>query len=268
VKRIVAALVLGVSLGVSLAACSGSSNPAPTPTTPTNFTVAVTSPDSMVYFTAFEQMTATASDGRALTGTWTTDNQSVATVSPTGLVTPTGAGQATVTFTASTGQTGSKLLRALPNLNGTFSGQYAVISCTQSGQVANSNICGIFPVTSQPSYTFNWTQSVDMLSGRFFLGTTEFDNITSTIDLAGNFTFESHAAGTGTSLIDATWNAFSHNPGTLGGNLTSIWTATGLSGQATVTGLIINFNKTASVPQPALPLTLQDAVSARPGGRR
>ena len=251
-KRIVATL----GLALSLPACGGSSNPAPMPTTPTTFTVGVTSPDSMVYFTATEQMTAVASDGRALTGTWTTDNPSVATVSPTGLVTPTGAGQATVIFTASTGQTGSKLLRALPNLNGTFSGQYAVISCTQSGQVANSNLCGIFLVGSQPSYTFNWTQSVDVLSGRFFLGTTEFDNITSTIDLAGNFTFESHAAGTGTSLIDATWNAFSHNPGTLGGNLTSIWTATGLSGQATVTGLIINFNKTASVPQPALPLTL------------
>jgi hypothetical protein len=58
---------------------------------------------------------------------------------------------------------------------------------------------------------FNWTQSVDVLSGRFFLGTTEFDNLTSTIDLAGNFTFESHATGTGTSLIDATWNAFSYH---------------------------------------------------------
>jgi hypothetical protein len=251
VKRIVATLVLGVTLP----ACGGSSNPAPTPT-PTNFTVGVTSPDSMVYFTATEQMTAVASDGRVLTGTWTTDNPAVATVSPTGLVTPTGAGQSTVIFTASTGQTGSKLLRALPNLNGTFAGQYAVTSCTQSGQVANSNLCGIFAIGSQPSYTFNWTQSVDVLSGRFFLGTTEFDNITSTIDLGGNFAFESHAAGTGTSLIDATWNAFSYHPNTLGGNLTSIWTATGLTGQANINGLIVNFNKTASVPPRALPLSL------------
>ena len=250
-KRSVAILVLSLSLP----ACGSSPATMPTTPTPTTFTVGVTSPDSMVYFTATEQMTAVASDGRALTGTWTTDNPVVATVSPTGLVTPTGAGQSTVIFTASTGQTGSKLLRALPNLNGTFAGQYAVISCAQNGQVPDSNLCGIFAVGSQPSYTFNWTQSVDVLSGRFFLGTTEFDNISSTIDLAGNFTFESHAAGTGTSLIDATWNAFSHQPGTLGGNLTSIWTATGLSGQATITGLILNFHKTASVPQSALPLT-------------
>jgi Bacterial Ig-like domain (group 2) len=251
VKRIVAALVLGVSLP----ACGGSGNPAPMPTAPTAFTVGVSSPDSMVYFTATEQMTAVASDGRALTGTWTTDNPSVATVSPTGLVTPTGAGQSTVIFTASTGQTGSKLLRALPDLNGTFTGQYAITFCAQNGQVADSNLCGVFPIGSQPPYTFNWTQSADKLSGRFFLGTTEFDNITSTIDLGGNFSFESHAAGTGTSLIDATWNAFSYHPNTLGGNLTTIWTAAGLSGQANINGLIINFNKTASVPRPALPLT-------------
>jgi hypothetical protein len=260
VKRIAATLVLSVSLP----ACSGSSNPAPTPTPPTNFTVAVTSPDSMVYFTATEQMTAVASDGRALTGTWTTDNQSVATVSPTGLVTPTGAGQSTVIFTASTGQTGGKLLRALPDLNGTFTGLWAVTSCAQTGQVANANLCGVFPVASRPSYTFIWTQSVDVLSGRFFLGPTEFDNITSTIDLGGNFTFESRAAA-GTSLIDATWNAFSHQPKTLGGNLTTIWTATGLSGQANINGLIVTFAKTASVPQPALPLTLQDARRAVAG---
>jgi hypothetical protein len=222
----------------------------------------------MVYFTASEQMTAVASDGRALTGTWSTDNTSVATVSQTGLVTPTGAGQATVIFTASTGQTGSKLLRALPDLNGTFTGQYVVTHCDQNGQVTNSNLCGIFPVGMLEPYTFSWTQSVDVLSGRFFLNTTEFDNITSTIDLGGNFTFESRAviaAGTGTNFIDATWNAFSHLPNTLGGNLTTIWTATGLTGQANINGTIGSFRKTASVPQRALLLTLQDARRAVTG---
>jgi hypothetical protein len=81
-------------------------------TAPTNFTITVSSPNTFVLFTATEQMTATASDGRALTGgTWSSDNTAVATVSTTGLVTPTGGGQATIIFAASSGQVGTKLLR-------------------------------------------------------------------------------------------------------------------------------------------------------------
>ena len=70
-------------LVIVLSACSGSSSLS----APTNLTVTVSSPNTNVLFGATEQMSVAASDGRALTGTWTSDNTSVATVSSTGLVT-------------------------------------------------------------------------------------------------------------------------------------------------------------------------------------
>ena len=261
-KRVLATLVLGVCIS----GCGGSNgNGGSTPTAPTNFTITVTSPNTNVLFGATEQMTATASDGRVLTGTWSTDNTSVATVSTTGLVTPAGAGQATVIFSASTGQSGTKLLRGLPSLSGTFTGNYSVTSCTQSGGVALANLCGSATVGTLAPYTFNWTQSVDVLSGRFFLGTIEFDNITGTISLGGSFTFKARAAGTGTTLIDATWNLTASQPNRLGGTLATIWTSTGLSGQANINGSISTVSKTASVPLRALPRTLDDAIRAFTG---
>jgi uncharacterized protein YjdB len=75
----------------------------------------VTWPNAIVLVGATEQMTATASDGRTLTGTWRSDDAAVAMVSSTGLVTATGAGQATIIFTSSSGEVGqcSTLLGAV-----------------------------------------------------------------------------------------------------------------------------------------------------------
>src|ERR1035437_10758805 len=174
---------------ISAAACGGSTSTSPTPT---NLTVTVSSPSSNVLFGATEQMTAVASDGRALTGgTWSSDNTAVATVSSTGLVTPTGAGQATIIFIASSGQGGHKLLRGLPNLNGTFTGNYTVTSCTASGELARMNSpCFANRAGTSGSYTFILTQSLDVVSGRVVLDSVDsFTNISGTIGLAGSLTF-------------------------------------------------------------------------------
>jgi uncharacterized protein YjdB len=101
----------GVLLLLILAsACGRNSTTSPTPT---SVTITLTSPNTIVLVGATEQMTATSSDGRTLTGTWSTDDTAVATVSNTGLVTATGAGQATIIFTSSSGRVGAKLLHVL-----------------------------------------------------------------------------------------------------------------------------------------------------------
>lgn len=252
---------------MSLSACGGST------TAPTSFTITVTSPDTNVLFGATEQMTASASDGRALTGgTWSSDTPSVATVSPTGLVTPTGAGQATVIFTASSGQQGTKVLRGLPNLNGTFSGTYTVTSCTMTGQVAEgtSECFGVRAGTSA-LYTFTFTQSADVVSGRFVLASplqTEFDNLSGTIGLGGNLTLNTIVAFTGlppAPVTTATWTITVPNPQTFGGTFTSMLTETGLSGYVDITASIGTDSQTASLLQRALPLTLKDAIRALTG---
>jgi hypothetical protein len=116
-----------------------------------------------------------------------------------------------------------------------------------------------------PLYTCNFTQSVDVVSGKFFLGTIEFDNISGTIGLGGNLSFNARATGTAPVIIDVTWNLIQSRPNTLGGDVAQVWTATGLSGQANVNGSISTFSKTASIPLRALPLTLEDAIRALTG---
>jgi len=255
-RRVLAALVVGASLS----ACGSNSSPA----APSNFTISVTSQNTNVLFGATEQMVATASDGRSVSGgTWSSDNPAVATVGTTGSVTPTGAGQATIIFTASSGQVGTKVLRGLPNLSGSFSGNYTVNNCSQTGQVALANICG--SLGSQAPYTFTFTQSVDVVSGRFFLGTVEFDNISATIGLGGNLSFSGRAITGGSAIVDATWNLTASKPTTLGGTVAEEFTSTGLSGQANVNGSITTVNKTATISQRTVPQTLEDAIRAMTG---
>ena len=250
-----------VLLLISASACGGSS-----PNAPTNFTITVSSPDSNVFFGATEQMTATASDGRELTGTWSSDDTSVATVGTTGRVTPTGAGQAHIIFTARSGQQGNKLLRALPNLNGTFGGNYIVTTCNQSRGV---NLCGS-PAALLP-YTFNFTQSVDAVSGRFFLGGNEFDNVGGTIDLGGTLIVSGMhivVAGPFSAEYDVGWNLNAPLPNTLNGTFTELVKYPIVDWQANITGSIIMFSKTASILYRALPLNAGRPNTGSDGGRR
>ena len=120
---------LGVALLVAVSACKGSSTSPGTD----DFAIAVTSPNSDLFLGASQQMTATASDGRTLAGTWGTDNAAVATVTQLGLVTAVSSGQANIFFIAD-GRQGTKLIRALPNLAGTFTGNYLITSCSATGQ--------------------------------------------------------------------------------------------------------------------------------------
>jgi uncharacterized protein YjdB len=82
-------------LTISCKSPSSSSTPTPTPTS-----VAITSPDSEIWVGQTEQMTATVtmSNGstKAATGTWGSDNTSVASVNQSGLVTGVGAGSANI----------------------------------------------------------------------------------------------------------------------------------------------------------------------------
>lgn len=241
-----------VLLVIVASACHGSD----TLTLPANVAIIVSSPNTNVLFGSTEQMTATASDGRVLTGgTWGSDTPSVATITTTGLVTPVGAGLTNIFFVASDKQ-GTKQIRGLPSLNGTFAGNYIVTSCTQSGQVGDANLCGVFPVGSVGPYTFNFTQSVDAVSGRFFLAAIRFDNISGTIGLGGNLSFSARAETAPPTVIDVTWNLTASRPNTLSGEVFQVWTHTGLSGQANINGSISTFSKTASVPSWIVPLLL------------
>ena len=238
-----------VLLVMAASACHGSD----TLTSPADDAITVSSPNTNVLFGSTEQMTATGSDGRVLTnGTWGSDTSSVATVTTAGLVMPVGAGLSNIFFIAG-GKQGSKQIRGLPNLNGTFAGNYNVTSCTQSGQVGDANLCGVFPVGSVGSYTFNFTQFNDVVSGRVFLAAILFDNISGAIDLGGKLSFSARAATAPPTVIDVSWNLKAPRPNTLSGEVFQVWTHIGLSGQANINGSISSFSRTSAVSSEVVP---------------
>ena len=138
-----------------------------------DFAIVVTSPNSNVFLGASEQMTATASDGRALAGTWGSDNPSAVSVNAaTGLVTAVSAGQANIFFIAD-GRQGTKLIRALPNLAGKFAGNYLVIRAVRRPVKWRRQTSATRPA-GQPwsPYTFMLAQTGPVLTGRVLvLGT-------------------------------------------------------------------------------------------------
>ena len=238
------------------AACGGSGNEP-------SFAMTVSSPNTNVLFGTTEQMAVSFSDGKVHPGTWSSSDIAIATVDPsTGIVTPVGAGQSVIVFTAD-GKTASKTIRDLPDLRGTFGGSYTISSCTQSEQFATQlNTCATFVTGTALQFTFFLTQSGDIVSGRFLLGTLEFENTSGTIALSGTLPFVARNTGSGALVINANWQLFAQRPQNLGGILTQTWTSSGLTGSMIVSGQITEVFKVPSVTAAlvVVPRTLQEAV--------
>ena len=129
--------VAAVSLTLVFAGCSDNTDEgSPTAPTPTSTSLSVTFPPGgpifigrSVQFEARE----TLSNGTtrvATTATWGSDAPSVATVSPTGLVTAVSAGEATIF--ADVNPRGTLRIRVLPNFGGSWGGSEVLTSCDDS----------------------------------------------------------------------------------------------------------------------------------------
>lgn len=225
-STVVAALVLS-----AVNACSKSGPAAPSvPAAPV--TVAVTSPNAVVLFGKTETVTAVASDGRPPTGTWSSSDGSVATVTlgaSTTIVTPAGAGQVTITFTASGGATSAKSLRMLPDLSGYLAGCSRVESCV-------SRSSGSFGTACPPSdpgtrkYDFNLTQSDAAVTGLAHFQGWPYQ-VSGSIGLDGTLALSGTVTqNTGTTFrADTTWQLIAQRPGTLGGTIESTSTETSVN---------------------------------------
>jgi hypothetical protein len=242
--------------GLALVSClmvmvgCGGDNPAatPTPVAPTASRLTV-SGGTNVYIGQTLQLTSslTLSDGTTQTPTctWAGDNPSVATIdASSGLVSGQGSGEESVWCDAS-GLRGAKLLRGLPNYGGTWSGDYTVTSCTQTGDVALANFCGSYTPGSTAPYRWDLAQVGDLVSGTFTLGALQFTTITASVPLGGNITFTSRNVSDASTLT-VTWQANIPRPNTLVASLAETLTSAGLSGQAVVSGTVTTMTRTAS----------------------
>jgi hypothetical protein len=190
-----------ILLVLSPAACGGgggSSSPTtPTPVTPaaTTASVAIAASTDMIAIqgTTIFIANATMSDGSSKPGvsaTWTSDAASVATVDSSGKVTGVGSGQATITAAYDTVRA-TRTIRVVPDYQGSWTGDYTVLSCSDSGTFRSEDWCkaaladGIIHVTmaltqTRDAVTGSWTHK--QMAGTTS-GTIESDG---TLVLSGN----------------------------------------------------------------------------------
>ena len=236
-------------------ACGGDSPSAPSTPTVTPQSVTVVSSSDRIFIGASETFTATAtmSDGstRSVSGTWGTDAAGVATVdASSGRVTGMGSGMVTV-FVDYQGRRGTKLIRGLPNYQGTWSGSYVVRSCSQTGIFTQVNACGdTLSVNRVLPTNLNLTQDADRVQGRFHLGTLGGD-ATGPVQTDGRLAMSGVIQDSGL-VNEVTWSLESHSAGRITGGLSMLWRVSGFSGDARVSADIRDLNRTSSIGAPAL----------------
>jgi hypothetical protein len=200
-----------------------------------------------------ETFTATVnmSDGtqKAATGTWSSDNNSIATVNASGLVTIVGAGNVNIIMSQG-GKTGQKGIRGVPDYQGTWGqGNYRVVSCTQTGDWATQDFCGYWPAGTLLPITLTMTQTTDTVNCTALLGGLAF-TASSTITTNGQLTLVGTITSATTS-INVTIVLQQTTPGQLTGTLVQLWTDTTMLGYGQYNCAIDSLARTSPEPNEA-----------------
>jgi hypothetical protein len=262
---------------ITMAGCKSTPTTPTTPKTPTAQSITVTSSSDMLYIGISETFTATVtmSDGtsKPLTGgVWSTDTPNVATVeSSTGKVTIVGSEMANIIIDYQ-GREGVKLIRGLPNYQGSWSGSYETVSCSDSGDPGMS--CSSFPpLGSVGPINLNLIQDRDRVTGKFDFGgpVPNYADAIGQIQTDGKLLLAGTVT-TGPFTILVSWTLGSTIPGQIAGSLIKTYTETGYSLYVRFSGNIRDLNRTGNAgmgmglcaPQVSNP-TLQSLIRVRTG---
>lgn len=272
-RRSLAVLSAAV-LALAMTACGGGGGGGGTPpTTPSTVVTSVTIIGSTDMLKVGELVTFTAtaahSDGSAAAVTqWSSDAPSVMTVDAvTGSATGVAAGKATL-IASHDGMVGTRLIRVVPDYQGSWSGFYRVTSCSDSGDYSTFGWCNTFRGSVQP-VAISLSQTRDTVSG-----TIAFDQYTGATSgqIADNgvLTLWSTAVTGTASMTISNWNTTAASPGSMTGSFSILNTATDLSGSAlmncdltTVTKSAMDSGVGLDSPQRGSPvLSIGDALRA------
>jgi hypothetical protein len=125
----------------------------------------------------------------------------------------------------------------IPSYAGSWSGNYTITGCNQTGGMALANICG--SLGQSAPYRFNFQQSGSSVTGSFMLGTINFPSTGGTIAADGTLALQATTIQNGVTII-VNWalhNSGGANPA-ITGTVAQAWTSTTLSGQTNVAGTI------------------------------
>src|SRR5262249_53284121 len=119
--------------------------------------------------------------------------------------------------------------------NGTWTGNYQITSCSQSGTISLANICAA--VTGTAPFTLLVAQSGGAATSSFLLGSVSFPEVSATVTPTSLSVTSSNT--TNGCTVTVAWNG-AVSGGTLTGTLTQTWTAAGLTGQAVLQCTILS----------------------------
>jgi hypothetical protein len=200
----------------------------------TTVSVAISPSTDMIKIQGTESfaVTATMSDAttKAVNGTWTSDATSVATVDSSGKVIGVGPGQATITVSYDTAKA-TRTIRVVPDYQGNWTGDYTVLSCSDSGKFHSEDWCAAATQAGTIHVTMTLTQTRDSVTGPWthsqMAGTAQ-----GTIEADGTLTL----SGTGTmDTIPMTitgWRSRSTDNKTQTGKFTMTFTSSVWSGSS------------------------------------
>jgi len=141
----------------------------------------------------------------------------------------------------------------IPSFAGNFSGVYAITGCSQSGDVSLADVCGL--LGNSAGYTFSLTQNGRSITGTFALGGVTFPATSGSVASDGTLALSATAVN-GDVSVRVNW-VLNSTGSDLTGTLTQRWTASGLSGEANVSGRISNSARTSTTAVSPPPATMR-----------
>lgn len=235
--------------------------PSPVPTS-----VTLTPPTDLIKIGATERFSAqmSMSDGTtrpALSPVWGSDAVPVALIDAGGTVTGASAGLATI-YADAEGMRGTRLLRVVPDYQGSWAGPYLIQNCTDTG--AFRGLCEEIEVGEMASISLRLTQTRDTVSGTVALGGLLGD-ATGTIQTGGQLQVSSsvpfEAEGIKGTIRVTDWNS-SLRSAEITGTFRQVLTAQGYSGDVTLSCVLSGVTRTSSTIAPSASTPQSDLVRA------
>lgn len=227
------------ALLVSTLACNGGSSPTAPAVSTTAVSISGTTDMMRVQENVTFSAVASRSDGTTQAVTeWASDAPSVLSINASsGVATGLSAGQATITA-RNGGTTATRLVRVVPQYQGSWSGRYTVAACTASGDFLTYGWCTSIQGRDLP-FSLTLSQTRDTVSGTVTFG--EYTgSVSGSMAVGGTLTIAGAAISGGTSLSISSWSTNSLTFGSMTGSFSQRVSSSSSTGSASHTNTILS----------------------------
>jgi hypothetical protein len=233
-RRFVHAGIATASLVVLVQCGGGNGAKAPTQPSPSVTGLAVLPAGDLVKVGGSVDLVlqATYSNGttESMSATWTSSNDAVARVS-NGRVTAIGPGEAVIAAECPHGRATTSI-RVVPDYQGSWGGEYRMLSCRTTGDMAREDFCDLLDVPSTAPIGLQLDQNRAQVTGTIALGSLSGGvngeiAVTGHVGLRGSVRYEESGVTVTISLAD--WDTVATGA-QMTGRFRQVWTATAATG--------------------------------------